>query len=59
MKREAIGKCPVCNHEMDITKLHCSYCETTIQGKFTLCKFCRLTEDQKISLRFLLKTEVI
>ncbi len=47
MKKEAIGRCPVCKHEMDVTRLHCSYCETTIEGKFTLCKFCRLTEDQK------------
>jgi len=47
MKREAIGRCPVCNHEMNIERLHCSYCETAIEGKFTLCKFCRLTDEQK------------
>lgn len=47
MNKEALGRCPVCNHEMDVTKLHCNYCDTTIEGKFTLCKFCRLTEDQK------------
>ncbi len=47
MKREVIGKCPVCNHEMEITKLHCNNCNTTIEGKFNLCKFCKLDDEQK------------
>ncbi|MFA5524995.1 MAG: DUF2089 domain-containing protein [Tissierellales bacterium] len=47
MKKEALGRCPVCNHEMNVTRIHCDYCETTIEGNFTLCKFCRLNEDQK------------
>lgn|SRR5690554_2351060 len=47
MKKEALGRCPVCNHELDVTRLHCNYCDTTIEGKFTLCKFCKLSEEQK------------
>lgn len=47
MKKEAIGRCPICNHEMSVTKLHCNYCETTIEGNFSLCKFCKLTDEQK------------
>ena len=25
----------------------CNYCNTTIEGSFTLCKFCRLGDEQK------------
>jgi hypothetical protein len=47
MKKEVIGKCPVCNHETNVTELHCSYCNTTIKGNFHLCKFCTLNDEQK------------
>jgi len=47
MKKEVIGRCPVCNHEMNVTKVHCDYCDTTIEGSFSLCKFCKLTDEQK------------
>lgn len=55
MKKEAIGKCPVCNHDMNITRLHCDYCETTIEGKFTLCKFCKLSAEQKLFVEIFIK----
>jgi hypothetical protein len=44
---EALGKCPVCNQELDIVKLHCDHCNTTIEGSFTLCRFCKLTREQR------------
>ena len=47
MNREVIGKCPVCGKEMEVTRLSCNYCNTTIEGSFTLCKFCRLGDEQK------------
>lgn len=47
MNREVIGKCPVCGKEMEVTRLSCNYCNTTIEGTFTLCKFCRLGDEQK------------
>jgi hypothetical protein len=47
MNREVIGKCPVCGKEMEVTRLSCNYCNTTIEGSFTLCKFCRLGNEQK------------
>lgn len=47
MKKEVLGKCPVCGKDMEVTKLSCNYCNTTIEGDFTLCKFCRLTNEQK------------
>ena len=47
MKNEVIGKCPVCNHELEVTRLDCNYCGTTIEGHFDLCKFCKLSDEQK------------
>ena len=50
MKREVIGKCPVCSNELKVTKLSCSNCHTSIEGNFTLCKFCKLSSEQKYFL---------
>jgi len=47
MNREVLGKCPVCGGDTSITKIRCSKCKTTIEGDFDLCKFCRLTPEQK------------
>lgn len=44
---EALGKCPVCSQELNVVKLHCDHCNTTIEGSFTLCRFCRLSREQK------------
>ncbi|MEW5784389.1 MAG: DUF2089 domain-containing protein [Bacillota bacterium] len=44
---EALGKCPVCKQNLEVTKLHCNHCNTTIEGSFTLCRFCRLTAEQQ------------
>lgn len=55
MKKEAIGRCPVCDHGMDITKLNCDYCNTTIEGQFTLCKFCKLKDEEKFFIEVFIK----
>lgn len=47
MNREVLGKCPVCGGDTSITKIRCSRCKTTIEGNFDLCKFCKLTSEQK------------
>lgn len=47
MAREALGKCPVCNAETEVTRISCDECGTNIEGHFKLCKFCRLTAEQK------------
>lgn len=47
MAKEVLGKCPVCGNDTEITKIRCNSCGTTIEGQFQLCRFCRLTEDQK------------
>ena len=47
MPREALGKCPVCGQNTEVTAISCNECGTRIEGHFQLCKFCRLTEEQK------------
>jgi hypothetical protein len=44
---EALGKCPVCKQNLEVTRLQCHHCNTAIEGSFTLCRFCRLNAEQK------------
>lgn len=55
MRREALGKCPVCNSDTTITRITCDTCNTTIEGHFDLCKFCRLTPEQKLFIDVFIK----
>ena len=55
MKREVLGNCPVCDNETKVTEVYCNNCETVIRGKFDLCKFCRLTEQQKYFVELFIK----
>lgn len=55
MKKEVLGKCPVCGEELYATKLSCHHCHTHIEGDFSLCKFCKLTDEQKIFVETFLK----
>lgn len=47
MTREALGKCPICGGNTEVTRIYCKACDTKIEGHFHLCRFCRLTDDQK------------
>ncbi|MEW6229244.1 MAG: DUF2089 domain-containing protein, partial [Bacillota bacterium] len=47
MRRRALGKCPVCGEALDVARLSCPTCETSIEGRFETCKFCQLTNEQK------------
>ncbi|ADZ09700.1 Protein of unknown function DUF2089 [Methanobacterium lacus] len=55
MKREVPGHCPICGGETKVTEIHCRKCDTTIQGKFDLCKFCKFTEQQKYFVEVFIK----
>ncbi len=55
MAREALGKCPVCGENTEITTIYCNDCETKIEGHFELCRFCRLTEEQKSFIETFIK----
>ncbi len=45
MAYQAPGQCPVCQHELTITKLTCEQCHTSIEGQFEPCEFCRLEKE--------------
>lgn len=47
MTKEAPGKCPVCGENTEVTAISCNGCGTRIEGNFRLCRFCRLTDEQK------------
>lgn len=55
MAKEVLGKCPVCGGETEITKINCNECGTTIEGHFQLCKFCKLSADQKSFIDIFIK----
>lgn len=47
MAREAFGKCPICGSDTEVTRVSCDNCDTVIEGHFQLCRFCKLTTEQK------------
>jgi hypothetical protein len=40
------GNCPICGHDLIITRLTCSHCSTKLEGEFVSCNFCRLDKEQ-------------
>jgi len=38
-------RCPVCSSELHVSRLHCSSCDTTIEGRFIGGPFAHLTTD--------------
>jgi hypothetical protein len=44
--REVIAICPVCDHRLEVTRLHCAECDTTLEGRFSVGRFGRLDRDQ-------------
>lgn len=55
MRREMLGKCPVCGEELEVTRLSCNHCYTNIEGSFSVCKFCKLSNEQKSFLEAFIK----
>jgi hypothetical protein len=56
---KSIEKCPVCSHEMTITKVFCEQCGTTMSGQFgsTGSRFNKLTEEQMNFLMAFIRCE--
>lgn len=48
-------RCPVCDHEMKISKLTCTHCPTKIEGEFSSCRFCRLPAEQLTFIEVFIK----
>ena len=42
----ALTRCPVCQNELTVTRLHCPSCDTIVEGRFTAGHFANLTEEQ-------------
>lgn len=38
--------CPICQHRLTVTRLHCRNCDTTIEGHFETGRMGRLTAEQ-------------
>ncbi len=55
MEREVPGNCPICQSKIKVSEVRCKECKTVIKGEFELCKFCRLSENQKYFLEAFIK----
>jgi hypothetical protein len=56
MAHDVISTCPVCEHELAVTRLHCSECGTTLEGTFSVGRFGRLNRDQLSLLESFLRS---
>ena len=56
MAHDVIATCPVCAHELAVTRLRCGECGTTIEGEFGVGRFGRLTRDQTQVLESFLRS---
>lgn len=56
MAHDVISTCPVCSHELTITRLHCGSCGTTLEGDFSVGRFGRLNRDQLALLESFLRS---
>ena len=55
MPNDVIATCPVCSHELSITRLHCDHCATTLEGDFSVGRFGRLSREQLALLESFLR----
>jgi hypothetical protein len=42
----ALTRCPVCQNELVVSRLHCPSCDTVVEGRFTAGHFANLTQEQ-------------
>ena len=56
MPNEVISTCPVCSHELAVTRLHCGHCGTTLEGDFTVGRYGRLSREQLALLESFLRS---
>lgn len=57
MPHPVLGLCPVCGEELLITRLHCRACDTSIEGRFMVGRFDRLTPDQLLFAEVFIRCE--
>jgi hypothetical protein len=56
MTHDVISTCPVCEHELAVTRLHCDECGTTLEGTFSVGRFGRLNREQLALLESFLRS---
>ncbi|MHB1418410.1 MAG: DUF2089 family protein [Bacillota bacterium] len=56
MASRMLGRCPICQQKMDVVRLHCPTCDTSIEGRFETCKFCQLSVEQKAFIEVFVKS---
>ncbi|MCB0119254.1 MAG: DUF2089 domain-containing protein [Anaerolineales bacterium] len=44
--RPAPTRCPICQSEMEVVRLHCPSCDTSMEGRFALGQFSNLSPEQ-------------
>jgi hypothetical protein len=47
--------CPVCKHDLHVTRLECEHCHTAIEGSFTLSKFNYLPTEKLYFIEVFIK----
>ena len=57
MAPPVIGRCPICNELLEVTRLHCRQCDTSIEGHFSLGRFYRLTPEQLLFVETFVRCE--
>lgn len=48
--RKVLEQCPSCGGALEITRVHCTRCETVVTGRYKPCRFCQLAPE---SVQFL------
>ncbi|MDX1664573.1 MAG: DUF2089 domain-containing protein [Candidatus Promineifilaceae bacterium] len=41
-----VGLCPICGHNLSVTRLHCRSCDSALEGHFTLGRLYHLNKEQ-------------
>lgn len=48
-------KCCICGEKLIVTRLSCEHCGTTMEGRFTGCRFCSLSPEEELFLLTFIK----
>jgi len=41
-----LGHCPICHQDLEVTRLYCRHCDTSLEGHFSLGRFYELSPEQ-------------
>ena len=52
-----LNRCPVCQNELTITRLHCDSCDTTLEGRFVNGPFSHLSAEQIEFIEIFIRSE--